>query len=104
MNFQSKNFAYVTELFGTFLDEVHAGGNQYLRSISMEQPSKLPADLSRDFPGLQNDFRLPESMSLVRENEHSSPLRISGPVTMWLHYDVSDVDIGTETATRWHDR
>jgi hypothetical protein len=24
----------------------------------------------------------------VADSLHSSPLRISGPVTMWLHYDV----------------
>ena len=88
MNFQSKNFAYVTKGFGTFLDEVHAGGRQYLRSISAEQPSKLPASLETDFPSLQRDFRLPEYMELS-DQIHSSPLRISGPVTMWLHYDVS---------------
>lgn len=89
MNFQAKNFAYVTKTFGSFLDEVHAGGRQYLRSISAEQPSKLPADLATDFPGLRDDFRLPEYLALATENAHSSPLRISGPVTMWLHYDVS---------------
>ncbi|KAJ5897853.1 LCM-domain-containing protein [Penicillium tannophilum] len=88
MNFQEKNFAYVTKGFGTFLNEVHAGGRQYLRSISAEQPSKLPANLATDFPTLQQDFRLPECLSLVSDNVHSSPLRISGPVTMWLHYDV----------------
>ena len=89
MSFQSKNFSYVTKAFGTFLDEVHAGGRQYLRSISAEEPSKLPANLALDFPGLENDFRLPEPFSLVTERAHSSPLRISGPVTLWLHYDVS---------------
>lgn len=89
MNFQSKNFAYVTKSFGAFLDEVHAGGRQYLRSISADQPSKLPASLASDFPTLQDDFRLPGYMAHVTDNVHSSPLRISGPVTMWLHYDVS---------------
>ncbi|KAJ5636210.1 LCM-domain-containing protein [Penicillium longicatenatum] len=88
MNFQEKNFAYVSKGFGTFLNEVHAGGRQYLRSISAEQPSKLPANLATDFPTLQHDFRLPKCLSLVSDNVHSSPLRISGPVTMWLHYDV----------------
>lgn len=88
MNFQSKNFTYETKDFGTFLDEVHAGGRQYLRSISADQPSKMPASLATDFPTLKDDFRLPEYMGLVTENTHSSPLRISGPVTMWLHYDV----------------
>lgn len=89
MSFQSKNFSYTNKEFGIFLDEVHAGGRQYLRSISADQPSKLPANLAMDFPNLQDDFRLPSSLSFVTENAHSSPLRISGPVTLWLHYDVS---------------
>lgn len=89
MSFQTKNFAYTTKEFGTFLDEVHAGGRQYLRSISADQPTKLPANLAVDFAGLKDDFRLPEAFSVVSENAHSSPLRISGPVTLWLHYDVS---------------
>lgn len=90
MSFQSKNFSYTTKEFGIFLDEVHAGGRQYLRSTSAEQPSKLPANLAMDFPNLDRDFRLPAPLSFVAENAHSSPLRISGPVTLWLHYDVSD--------------
>lgn len=89
MNFQTKNFSYATKDFRTFLEEVHVGGRQYLRSISAEQPSKLPANLATEFPRLNQDFRLSEHLSLVTENAHSSPLRISGPVTMWLHYDVS---------------
>ncbi|PYH96277.1 LCM-domain-containing protein [Aspergillus ellipticus CBS 707.79] len=88
MSFQAKNFAYTTKEFGSFLDEVHAGGRQYLRSISADQPTKLPANLAVDFPNLKDDFRLPEPLSMVVENAHSSPLRISGPVTLWLHYDV----------------
>ena len=91
MNFQTKNFSYVTKEFGTFLDEVHAGGKQYLRAISSEKPTELPANLDADFPGLGADFVLPPQLSLVSENAHSSPLRISGPVTLWLHYDVSDL-------------
>lgn len=89
MSFQTKNFAYTTKEFGAFMDEVHAGGRQYLRSISAKQPAKLPANLAEDFPNLKDDFRLPEVLSTVAENAHSSPLRISGPVTLWLHYDVS---------------
>ncbi|KAL2829934.1 hypothetical protein BDW59DRAFT_170256 [Aspergillus cavernicola] len=88
MSFQTKNFAYTSKAFGAFMDEVHAGSRQYLRSISTAQPTKLPAGLARDFPNLKEDFRLPEALSTVVENEHSSPLRISGPVTLWLHYDV----------------
>lgn len=91
MSFQTKNFAYTTKTVGTFLDEVHAGGRQYLRSISAAQPTKLPANIAADFPNLKNDFRLPETLAVVTENAHSSPLRISGPVTLWLHYDVSAI-------------
>ncbi|KAF9886984.1 tRNA methyltransferase ppm2, partial [Aspergillus nanangensis] len=87
MNFQSKNFSYVTKPFGIFLKEVHKGGRQYLRSISTEEPTKLPANLPLDFPALKDDFRLPEALGVVTENAHSSPLRISGPVNLWLHYD-----------------
>ncbi|PWY95833.1 leucine carboxyl methyltransferase [Aspergillus sclerotioniger CBS 115572] len=88
MSFQAKNFSYTTKEFGSFLDEVHTGGRQYLRSISAEEPTKLPANLAVDFPNLKDDFCLPEPLSMVVENAHSSPLRISGPVTLWLHYDV----------------
>ncbi|KAL4776668.1 tRNA wybutosine-synthesizing protein 4 [Aspergillus nidulans var. acristatus] len=88
MSFRTKNFKYESKTFGTFMDEVHAGGRQYLRSISEKQPGKLPANLAADFPSLSSDFRLPEALKTVVENAHSSPLRISGPVTLWLHYDV----------------
>ncbi|PGH14107.1 hypothetical protein AJ79_03224 [Helicocarpus griseus UAMH5409] len=88
MNFKIKNFSYVTKEFGTFIDEVYDGSRQYLRSISSVSPSERPANLAQDFPGLQRDFRMPPQLSLVSENAHSSPLRISGPVILWLHYDV----------------
>ncbi|KAL4802304.1 hypothetical protein BDV18DRAFT_64879 [Aspergillus unguis] len=88
MLFQTKNFTYETKPFGQFMDEISTGGRQYLRSISAEQPTKLPANLDMDFPVLSSDFRLPEALRVVEENKHSSPLRISGPVTLWLHYDV----------------
>lgn len=65
------------------------GQKQYLRSIASEKPAERPAELSRDFPRLAEDFKLPPELALVKENAHSSPLRISGPVTLWLHYDVS---------------
>ncbi|PGH33629.1 tRNA wybutosine-synthesizing protein 4 [[Emmonsia] crescens] len=88
MNFQTKNFTYVTKEFGTFIDEIYDGSRQYLRSISSINPSERAANLAQDFPDLQGDFRLPPELSLVSENAHSSPLRLSGPVILWLHYDV----------------
>jgi tRNA wybutosine-synthesizing protein 4 len=89
MNFQSKNFAYVTKPFGEFIDQIESGGRLYLRSLSSEKPAEFPADISRDFPSITEDFQLPPPLALITENAHSRPLRISGPVIMWLHYDVS---------------
>ena len=89
MNFQMKNFTYATMTFAAFLDAVKAGKPQYLRSVAAERPSEVPANLRNDFPEIADDFQLPPELDLVADNAHSSPLRISGPVTMWLHYDVS---------------
>ncbi|CRG83955.1 Leucine carboxyl methyltransferase 2 [Talaromyces islandicus] len=88
MNFQKKNFSYVTKGLKVFLDEIYQGSRQYLRSISADHPMKKAANLAEDFAEIQADFQLPPSLQFVREHSHSSPLRISGPVTMWLHYDV----------------
>ncbi|KAH8705111.1 leucine carboxyl methyltransferase family [Talaromyces proteolyticus] len=88
MNFQTKNFSYKTKKFSTFLEEIHQGSRQYLRSISVNQPTKKATNLAEDFPEIKDDFQLPAPLSFVQEHAHSSPLRISGPVTMWLHYDV----------------
>jgi tRNA wybutosine-synthesizing protein 4 len=88
MDFMSKNFQYVTKPFGEFMEAVDTGKRLYLRSLSAEKPSELPADLDRDFPTIANDFQLPPELKLVGEKAHSSALRISGPVNMWLHYDV----------------
>jgi tRNA wybutosine-synthesizing protein 4 len=60
--------------------------------LSAENPSDLPADLKRDFPAIAADFQLPPELKLAEDNAHSSPLRISGPVNMWLHYDVGLTD------------
>ena len=89
MNFQTKNFRYTTKPFSKFLDEIAGGSQQYLRSLSSEQPSEKPAEFASDFPELAADFVLPPQLNSVSQNAHSSPLRISGPVNMWLHYDVS---------------
>lgn len=87
MNFQHKNFAYVTKPFGNFLEEVYSGGHQYLRSISSSDPSKRAANLDLDFPAIARDFRLPPELRLVADTYHSSALRMSGDVAMWLHVD-----------------
>lgn len=88
MDFQRKNFNYVTKPFGAFVAQIKGGGKQYLRSLAAERPALKPADFASDFPNLGPDFRLPHQLNTVKKNTHSAPLRISGPVIMWLHYDV----------------
>jgi tRNA wybutosine-synthesizing protein 4 len=88
MDFQTKNFDYVTMDFGAFLDGCQKGQKLYLRSLSKGAPSEQPTNLADDYPEIAADFELPGELIYVVENLHSSPLRISGPVTMWLHYDV----------------
>ncbi|MCJ1383679.1 tRNA methyltransferase ppm2 [Xylographa soralifera] len=88
MNFQKKNFTYVTKEFGNFIDEISAGQTQYLRSLSKIEPAGSPANLAIDYPHIADDFKLPSELQMVTQSFHSSVLRISGPVIMWLHYDV----------------
>jgi tRNA wybutosine-synthesizing protein 4 len=89
MDFKAKNFSYTGKTFGNFIDAIEKGEKLYLRSLSSENAKELPACLEQDYPSLAADFRLPEELEYVLNNTHSSPLRISGPVNMWLHYDVS---------------
>lgn len=89
MDFTAKNFRYVTTGFGEFAQRVEKGDRLYLRALSHEKPTEHPALLAEDFPSLAPDFVLPPQLSLVEENLFSSVLRMSGPVNMWLHYDVS---------------
>lgn len=88
MNFHSKNFKYVQQSFGNFLDLAARGAHLYLRSISSEKPAQKPAVLAEDFPEIADDFQLPLEIRLLTKTFHSSALRISSDVNMWLHYDV----------------
>lgn len=88
MNFQHKNFRYARKPFGDFIKKACIGSREYMRSLATNKPADEPAHFYEDFPPLQDDFRLPPQLETVAANEHSSPLRISGPVNMWLHYDV----------------
>ena len=88
MNFQRKYFRYVKKPFGEFIDDISAGKMQYLRSLSKDAPADAPANFSSDYESIAGDFQLPSGLSTVTENFHSCVLRISGPVAMWLHYDV----------------
>ncbi|GAB7338596.1 hypothetical protein MBLNU457_5333t2 [Dothideomycetes sp. NU457] len=88
MDFQSKNFSYSTTSFGNLIDSATSGKHVYLRALSAEKPADKVTHLSEDFPTIAADFQLPPELAYVSDHAHSSPLRISGPVTMWLHYDV----------------
>ncbi|KAI8963032.1 LCM-domain-containing protein [Daldinia sp. FL1419] len=88
MDFNSKNFAYVTKKFGDIMQGISEGQKLYLRALSGDYPSNQPANIKVDFPQLAEDFQLPDTLSFVKQNEFSSVLRITGPVNMWLHYDV----------------
>jgi tRNA wybutosine-synthesizing protein 4 len=88
MSFHHKNFAYTSKSLGEFIDAIIAGKREYLRSLNVTNTSTQPANITKDFPTLALDFTLPAKFNLVQSRLHSSVLRISGPVNMWLHYDV----------------
>jgi tRNA wybutosine-synthesizing protein 4 len=95
MNFLTKNFKYSSSTFGAFIDTVFKDPTQkvYLRALSEDAKNK-PARLEEDFPGLVNDFAIPEILRQengIREDRvFSTILRIGGVGTsMWLHYDVT---------------
>ncbi|KAH3944568.1 leucine carboxyl methyltransferase [Parastagonospora nodorum] len=88
MTFKDKNFQYVKRTTGEFLDGIAQGTKSYLRAVSSSQPNKLPTKLEDDFPEIAADVKIPEIFDAITPNIHSSPLRISGPVSLWLHYDV----------------
>lgn len=88
MDFNAKNFRYVNKKFGDFMQEVQDGKSLYLRALSKDNPSNMPTQLAQDYPSLAKDFSLPPPLEYAAQNTFSSVLRISGPVNMWLHYDV----------------
>ncbi|PTB61757.1 LCM-domain-containing protein [Trichoderma citrinoviride] len=88
LDFNSKNFKYVTDSFGSIMSKLQSGSRVYLRALSRDKPTELPAKLEEDFPSLAEDFALPPEMALIKDNLFSSVLRLSGRVNMWLHYDV----------------
>ncbi|PHH65395.1 hypothetical protein CDD81_2499 [Ophiocordyceps australis] len=88
MDFNSKNFDYISDSFENVMAKMEAGARMYLRCLSRDKPTEQPADLEKDFPQLSPDLCLPPELSMVKDRLFSSILRVSGRVTMWLHYDV----------------
>lgn len=91
MDFNSKNFRYVTESFENVIRRAEAGHRVYLRALSREKPMDRPANIKDDFPGIASDFHLPNQMDSIQDGIFSSVLRVSGRVNMWLHYDVCSI-------------
>lgn len=88
MDFNSKNFRYVTEPFGKVMERAEAGERIYLRALSRDKPSERPANIQDDFSALAEDFCLPRELDSANRCLFSSVLRVSGRINMWLHYDV----------------
>ncbi|KIX08354.1 uncharacterized protein Z518_03010 [Rhinocladiella mackenziei CBS 650.93] len=90
MNFQRKDFVYTAMPFHEFINQLenNQDAHMYLRSISSTNPTQLPANFNTDWPELSSDFQLPTPLRFIKQTQHSSPLRISANVNMWLHYDV----------------
>lgn len=86
MDFNTKNFRYTTMTIRSFTEQVEKEKRLYLRALSADAPTDQPANLEQDFPMLSPDFVLPDELSICRDKIHSSILRISGPVRMWLHF------------------
>lgn len=61
----------------------------YLRSLSSERRGKEVADISKQFPEIVNDIKIP--MFFEESDYFSSVLRIgSAGVQLWTHYDIMD--------------
>lgn len=90
MNFQRKDFSYETVSFETCINHLtDPKSHIYLRSLSNTSATTKPANFFEDYPELAPDFHFPSVMSeLLSQTVHSSPLRVSNNVTMFLHYDV----------------
>jgi tRNA wybutosine-synthesizing protein 4 len=87
LSFHTKNFTYKTVPFHSFISAASSGSSVYMRALSTSNSSK-PAALCADYPSLAADFLLPKALDFASQFQHSSVLRISGNVNLWLHYDV----------------
>jgi tRNA wybutosine-synthesizing protein 4 len=86
-----KNFEYQTLQFKELKQKINSGSHVYLRSLASTAPFQKPADLWHDFPSIAKDFHIPDLFNQqfnLQEKIHSSVLRLSGNVAVWLHYDV----------------
>uniref|UniRef100_A0A8C3AEK1 tRNA-yW synthesizing protein 5 n=1 Tax=Cyclopterus lumpus TaxID=8103 RepID=A0A8C3AEK1_CYCLU len=105
MDFLRKNFAYKTLPFCEFVkrasEKKHSDlflcedERYYLRSLGEDEP----ADLRKQFPGLAEDFHIPQFFE--SNLFFSSVFRISScGLQLWTHYDVMDNLLAQVTGTK----
>ncbi|XP_047225615.1 tRNA wybutosine-synthesizing protein 5 isoform X1 [Girardinichthys multiradiatus] len=98
MDFLHKNFVYKTLPFNEFVRRASEAKHSdfflcedesyYLRSLG-EDVRKEPAELSKQFPDLAEDFHIPRFFE--SDQFFSSVFRISSRgLQLWTHYDVMD--------------
>ncbi|KAG7467483.1 hypothetical protein MATL_G00154310 [Megalops atlanticus] len=98
MDFLHKNFLYRTLPFSEFVQRaaetkhsnffISEEESYYLRSLG-DDSRREPADLRKQFPGLAEDFHIPEFFE--PEQFFSCVFRISSHgLQLWTHYDVMD--------------
>ncbi|CAG5865888.1 tRNA wybutosine-synthesizing protein 5 [Menidia menidia] len=108
MDFLRKNFVYKTLPFNEFVkrasEKKHSNfflsedESYYLRSLG-EDNRKEPADLSKQFPDLADDFDMPSFFE--PKQFFSSVFRISScGLQLWTHYDVMDNLLAQVTGTK----
>lgn len=86
-----KNFSYKTCEFSIFSKLLERKEHVYLRALASQDTFKEAANFWKDFPEISEEFRIPEALDHVlqlKSKLHSSVLRVSGDVCIWIHYDV----------------
>jgi tRNA wybutosine-synthesizing protein 4 len=86
-----KNFKYRTCSFSDFKACLERREHVYLRALASNATFKEPANFWNDFPTISEDFKIPEALEEalgLKSRLHSAVLRISGDVSIWIHYDV----------------
>jgi tRNA wybutosine-synthesizing protein 4 len=86
-----KNFQYRTCTFSEFKGLLEQKKHVYLRALAGNHSFKGPANFWKDFPTIADDLLIPQTLKdgfNLDDKLHSAVLRVSGDVSVWIHYDV----------------
>jgi tRNA wybutosine-synthesizing protein 4 len=86
-----KNFKYRTCTFSEFTTMLEQKKHVYLRALAGNHSFKEPANFWKDFLAIADDFVIPSDLRKGFDLDtklHSAVLRVSGDVSVWIHYDV----------------